>query len=218
MRIIDIKYSEIREQFIKMLDLVENQLDESFTIFINPDIDKARNIIHNEFKVDKYEYKLNKNCEKFLITCNPVADDLRNIMIINNMIPALKRISDITVKIARFIKKYENNSLPNDFIKQIELSDMLFHIKFMYKTVKESYLENTTLKLQDVFNRDKEVNKINKHAKKIITDIIDNSEISKKQLINLLLILTQLERVGDYIKSMGEEIYFGVEGVFLKHK
>lgn len=216
MRIIDIKYKEIREQFINMLDLVENQLDESFTIFIHSDIDKARSIIHTEFKVDKYEYKINKNCEKFLITCNPVADDLRNIMIINNMIPALKRISDITVKIARFIKKYDN-TLPDDFIKQIELSDMLFHIKFMYKTAKESYLENSTLKLQDVFNRDKEVNKINKHAKKIITDIIDNSDISKKQLINLLLILTQLERVGDYIKSMGEEIYFGIEGVFLKH-
>jgi phosphate transport system protein len=167
MRIIDVKYNEIRDQFIKMLDLVENQLDESFTIFINSDINKIRNIIRNEFKVDKYEYKINKNCEKFLIICNPVADDLRNIMIINNMVPALKRISDITVKNARFIKKYEN-TLPDNFITQIELPDMLFHIKFMFKTAKESYIENSTLKLKDVFNRDKEVNKINKHAKKII--------------------------------------------------
>ncbi|MFO7868187.1 MAG: PhoU domain-containing protein [Bacteroidales bacterium] len=216
MRIIDIKYNEIRTQFIEMLNLTHTQLEESFKIITEPDIELSRKIIKQEFLVDKLEYKLNKNCEKFLLTCNPVADDLRNIMIINNMIPNIERISDITVKIARFVKKY-NTKLPADFLNEIKLHDLLFHIKFMFETVIESYTEYSTIKLQDVFNRDTEVNKITKHSKKTIISTIDNSDVDTKKMIDFLLIITQLERLGDYLKATSEEIYFGVEGIFIKH-
>lgn len=216
MRIIDIKFTEIRTQVTEMMLLVEKQIEDSFNVFTKPDITIARRVIRNENKIDKYEFKINKNCEKFLAICTPVADDLRNIMEINNMLPSLERISDITSKLAKYIKKYPE-PLPDDFYTRIELSDMLFQLLFMYRTVHECYSENTTLKLQDVFTRDKEVNRINKKAKKYVIEIIDTSTISTEQLVNFLLILTQLERMGDYIKAIAEEIYFGVEGIFMRH-
>ena len=215
MRIIDIKFTEIRTQVTEMMLLVEKQIEDSFNVFTKPDITIARRVIRNENKIDKYEFKINKNCEKFLAICTPVADDLRNIMEINNMLPSLERISDITSKLAKYIKKYPE-PLPDDFYTRIELSDMLFQLLFMYRTVHECYSENTTLKLQDVFTRDKEVNRINKKAKKYVIEIIDTSTISTEQLVNFLLILTQLERMGDYIKAIAEEIYFGVEGIFMR--
>jgi len=216
MRIIDIKYTEIRTQVTEMMTLVEKQIEDSFHIFTKPDITIARRVIRNEYKIDKYEFRINKNCEKFLAICTPVADDLRNIMEINNMLPSLERISDITSKLAKYIKKYPEQ-LPESFYINIELSDMLFQLLYMYKTVNECYTENTTQKLQDVFIRDKEVDKINKKAKKYVIEIIDTSTISTEQLVNFLLILTQLERMGDYIKAIAEEIYFGVEGIFMRH-
>jgi len=186
-------------------------------VLLSFDEEKIRAIKQREKKVDKYEVKINRDCERFLAICTPVADDLRTIMTINNILPSVERISDVAEKIGKFSKKYPE-SFEKEFLASIELEELMLSLTFNFASVMESFEEGSTLKLHDVFVKDQEINRIYKQAKKLLVEKIDQKSMSTEKLVNLLLIISKLERIGDHIKTIAEEIYFCVEGTFLRHK
>lgn len=217
MRILDAKLNTIKLDVIAMMQLAQLQLQESNEVLLNYDEEKVRIIKKREKKVDKFDTKINRDCERFLAICTPVADDLRTIMTINNILPSVERISDVAEKIAKFSKKYPEK-LDQELVDNLKLQQLLASLNIMYDSALESFTENNTQKLHDVFVKDKEINRMYKDAKKKLIDSLGNSSEDNEKLVNLLLIISKLERVGDHIKTIAEEIYFCVEGAFLRHK
>jgi len=217
MRILDAKLNTIKLDVLSMMQLVQNQLQESSQVLITIDEEKIREIKKRENKVDKFDTKINRDCERFLAMCTPVADDLRMVMTINNILPSVERISDVAEKIAKFCKKFPEPIDP-ELINHLELLELMQSLNFMYNSVMESFAENSTLKLHDVFVKDQEINRIYKDGKKKLIERLEQTNNSAEKLVNLLLIISKLERVGDHIKTIAEEIYFCVEGTFLRHK
>jgi len=138
-------------------------------------------------------------------------------MTINNILPSLERISDVSEKIAKFARKYPQ-PFEQELIEKTGLHNLMASLLFMYNSVVESFADNSTLKLNDVFVKDKEINAIYKSAKKTIIELLQESSLDSEKKVNLLLIISKLERAGDHIKTIAEEIYFCVEGVFMRHK
>lgn len=217
MRILDARLNEIREDVLSMMQLVELQLHDSIQLFTTYDEGKVIDVKKREKKVDKFDTKINRKCERFLAVCTPVADDLRTIMTINNMLPSVERISDIAEKIAKYFKKYPQ-PIDSNLIKELQIIELMSALSFMYNSVLESFANSSTLKLHDVFIKDHDVNKLYKDAKQKMIGLLHEPNANSEQMVNLLLIVSKLERVGDHIKTIAEEISFGVDGVFLRHK
>ena len=218
MRILDAKLHEIKMDTLSMMQLVQLQLQASTELLkIGHDDEKIRAIKKREKKVDKCDLKINRDCERFLAVCTPVADDLRTIMTINNVLPSLERLSDVSEKIAKYAKKYPE-PFEQELIERTGLHNLMTSLLFMYSSVVESFAEGSTLKLNDVFVKDKEINAIYKQAKKSIIELLQESSADSEKKVNLLLIISKLERAGDHIKTIAEEIFFCVEGVFMRHK
>ncbi|HON52812.1 MAG TPA: phosphate signaling complex protein PhoU [Bacteroidales bacterium] len=218
MRILDAKLHGIKMDTLAMMQLVQLQLQESTELLhLGHDEEKIRAIKKREKKVDKCDIKINRDCERFLAVCTPVADDLRTVMTINNILPSLERISDVSEKIAKFARKYPQ-PFEQELIEKTGLHNLMASLLFMYNSVVESFADNSTLKLNDVFVKDKEINAIYKSAKKTIIELLQESSLDSEKKVNLLLIISKLERAGDHIKTIAEEIYFCVEGVFMRHK
>ena len=127
MRILDAKLNEIKLDVIAMMQLSLIQLTDSKSILMEIDEQKIRDIIKREKKVDKFDTKINRDCERFLAVCTPVADDLRTIMTINNILPSVERISDVSEKIAKFCKKFPE-PLDKEILTKLELEDLLTSI------------------------------------------------------------------------------------------
>ena len=68
-----------------------------------------------------------------------------------------------------------------------------------------------------VFGKDKSLNKINKEATQKIADYIINTPGEVKMAMNTLSIIRKLERVGDHIQNIAEEMIFYMEAQVLKH-
>lgn len=217
MRILDAKLNVIKMDVLEMMQISQLQLEDMSKVLVQYDEDLVILIKKREKKVDKFDLKINRDCERFLAVCTPVADDLRTIMTINNIIPSIERISDVAEKIAKFSMKYQE-PIDSELVRKMELESLMLHLKFMYNSVYDSFSEGSTLKLNDVFVKDKEIDRIYKQAKSIIIESIHNHEYLNEKTINLLLIVSKLERIGDHIKTIAEEIYFCVEGKSLRHK
>lgn len=218
MRILDAKLHSIKMDTLNMMQLVQIQLQESTELLhLGHDDEKIRAIRKREKKVDKFDVKINRDCERFLAVCTPVADDLRTIMTINNILPSIERISDVSEKIAKYAHKYPE-PFDKELIEKTKLYNLMSSLVYMYNSVVESFADGSTLKLNDVFVKDKEINTIYKNAKKTIIELLQESSVDSEKKVNLLLIISKLERAGDHIKTIAEEIFFCVEGIFMRHK
>ena len=70
-------------------------------------------------------------------------------------------------------------------------------------------------KLQKIFKKDKILNKINLNAPNIISNNLDKYD--KDMLLYLLSTIRKIERAGDSLKKIAEEIIYHLEANVVKH-
>jgi phosphate transport system protein len=88
---------------------------------------------------------------------------------------------------------------------------MMDHITF-------AYTEKDVKIARKVFKKDKVLDKINIRSFKILEEEIKKDTTIIQQALVLFSVVKKLERVGDLIKNIAEEIIFYVDAEVLKHK
>ena len=88
----------------------------------------------------------------------------------------------------------------------------------MFGNIIEAYEKEDTTLARTVFEKDIFIDTITDKAINIIADYLKTNHSNIEKDLYLLLIHRKLERTGDLIKNMAEEIIFYVEAKVLKHK
>lgn len=207
----------LNQSGFEMLTLCKSQLDKAREAFVNHDSDLAEEVMNTEKRVNSLDLKIEKDCEKFLALYNPVAVDLRFIMAVLKMNAELERIADHAFNISKYVVEEDKKIAPHllnalEFDKMYEtLDSMMDHITF-------AYTEKDVKTARKVFKKDKILDKINIRAFTVIEKEIKKDINITQQALILFSVVKKLERVGDLIKNIAEEIIFYVDAEVLKHK
>ena len=207
---------ELKKSLEDMATLVERQLSKSVCSLLEKDEDLANEVLHNEKRVNAFELKIDKDCENIFALLTPVAHDMRLVFATLKMNADLERIGDYAEGIANIVvlgKKGFDQSL----VQKLELKRMFDIAYAMLKDVITAYSENDSRLARSVFSRDILVNDINHKALGIVVEYCQENKDSIPQAINLLSIIRKIERVGDHITNIAEEIIFFKEAQVLKH-
>jgi phosphate transport system protein len=200
-----------------MLVLCKSQLTKAKEAFVNHDDDLAEEVMHTESRVNALDLKIEKDCENFLALYNPVAIDLRFVMAILKINYELERIADHAYNISKYVVDGGIKIAPQlfevlDFNKMSKnLDSMMDHITF-------AYTEKDVKTARKVFKKDKILDKINAKSFKIIEQEIKNDNTIIQQALILFSVIKKIERSGDLIKNIAEEIIFYIDAEVLKHK
>ncbi len=79
-RHLDIQLEKLRKRLIKMCSLVDEQVHNALLSIEEENEALAKEVIVKEDKVDKYDSKIEKSCQKIFALNQPVAMDLRLLM------------------------------------------------------------------------------------------------------------------------------------------
>jgi len=201
----------------EMLNLCHSQLEKAIEAFINNDSDLAEEIMNNEDRVNALDLKIERDCERFIALYNPVASDLRFIMALRKINIDLERIGDHAYGIARYVLEYDTK-IEGQLIKALQFDKMYETIDSMLENIHDGYENEKSLTARKVFKKDKVLDKIHLASFKVLeTEIRKDNEIIKDAL-RLFIVIKKLERVGDLLKNIAEEIIFYREAEKLKHK
>jgi phosphate transport system protein len=214
---LDNEILSLRNNLIDMFLLVQKQLRKSSKALTSVDKNLASEVLYNERRVNAEELKIDKDCEEFVALFNPVAIDLRFVFAAFKINSHLESIGDSAKGIARIVLELDKPFEPT-LLQDLQLMKM-------YELV-DSMLENNMLALRTddtsqarlVFNKDVEIDQINKNANAIITDYINKGGADVSSLLNLISVVRRFERVGDLSANIAEEIIFHVEAKVLKHE
>lgn len=200
-----------------MFDLVKTQINEARISLTEMDNDLAESIIRRELRVNALEITIDRECENLLACYSPVASDLRLVMSALKISESLERISDHAYRIAKYIQEGDVQK-DAQLLKNLRMDELFDTVITMIDYVAEALEKKDTKAAKQAFKLDKTIDK----AKKVAPDIIKKSireDIHRvKNSLHVFSIMGKLERCGDLIKNVAEEIIFYIEAEIVKHK
>lgn len=207
----------LNEAGFEMLIRCRTQLEKAKEAFINHDSDLAEEVIFNETRVNALDLKIEKDCERFLALYNPVATDLRFVMAVLKINYELERIADHAYNISKYVVEADKK-IPAKLLKVLEFDKMSETIDSMFDNITTAYDEKDVKTARKVFKKDKVLDKINLQSFIILEEEIKKEVSLVQQSLILFSVVKKLERVGDLIKNIAEEIIFYTEAEVIKHR
>jgi phosphate transport system protein len=197
-----------------MGNLVASQVHQTMVALVNCDVEAAEEIIETDNAVDELDVKIDKLCQRIFALTQPVATDLRFIMASLRMNNDLERMGDHAVDIA---KRIESLSDYKDILQELKIDELAESTDTIVKDVISILNSRNVVFIRDIFY-DSEI--IKERIKVISEQIIEQMTLKSDVVIvatNLMMILSQIERIADYSLNIAESIFFLVEGRLVKH-
>lgn len=175
----------------------------------NKDNEVANDIIETDKYINEIEIAINVDAYLIIAKQCPVASDLRRIITALKISNDLERIADYTVNIAKYLIKTKNN---NEFFLQ-SIIELTKHVIVMLKDIMTAFEnEDITLALK-VDEADDVLDEMyNQDIKQMIKIGTTKTDEEAEEAIRAVLVLKQIERAGDHITNIAENIIYLVNG------
>jgi phosphate transport system protein len=206
---------ELKGKLVTYCGLVGGMLEKSRTALLDRQSDIPRQIIErDEPRANESEIELEEECTALLAQRQPMARDLRTILMILRITNDLERIADHAVNIAEAVGDHINGSSlrPDDAV----LGMFEQTVRMLERAVRSFTEEDPGLGLS-VCASDHVVDAL-------ATDILDRLSAAMgddpariPQGLALLKIAANLERIADLSTNIGEDVIYMTEGRVIKH-
>lgn len=213
---LDKELQQLKKTTTNMWVLVQSQIEKAYQALVTNDKDLAREVILNEKRVNSMELKIDSDCEDIFALYSPVASDLRTVLATLKINNNLERIGDLAEGISKHILS-EEHEFDKELLKTTEIQEMYDAAIGIMNDVLQAYINEDTKLARTIFKKDEILNEINMLATKNIATYIGSDVQRIEQGLNFLSIIRKLERVGDQITNIAEEIIFSHEAKVLKH-
>jgi phosphate transport system protein len=195
----------------QMATLVEEQYKLLYHVVDTGSPATTEDILENEPKLDNYDAEIRDAVITLITLRSPVAVDLRDILTSLRISTDLERLGDYAKNIAMRVATLEeipDTSVKNDILRLLNL------VQVQLKKVIDAYVSKDLTKAKEVIKNDVEIDKTYNAIYEKIVDLI-KGKVSKLRLLTytkLLFAIKTLERAGDHIENVAEEIHFIVTG------
>jgi phosphate transport system protein len=207
---------QLKNDIIQMWNLVSSQIEKSRLALVNGDKDLAKEVRANEKLVDAFELKINMDCENIIMLQNPVAVDLRFLLSVLKINYNLERIGDYANAIAKSADHSEK-AWPSEMVDEIKIPEMFFIAQSMIQESLASFEKGDRKLVKTLFGMDEKLDKINNDVTPIICKLIKENPDNIPMLLDAFSIIRKLERAGDHITNIAEELVFYFDAIIVKH-
>ena len=207
----------IRAEVLDMWALVGEQMENACETLRTADKEKAWDVLVREKRVNAYELKLDCDIEDFLVLYNPVAIDMRFIVAMLKINTDLERIGDFAENIARFTIKQDGEPIDPELLEKTRLLEMGKAVVDMLQTAKQALEREDIALARSLFEKDNLVDEINAAATTALAEYIERHPERAAFCLDFKGVFLRLERAGDHITNLAEEIVFYIDAIVLKH-
>jgi phosphate transport system protein len=214
-RLLDEHLEKLKTRVLKMCSLVDEQVQFAIKSVKEDDLVLAQSVVDRDKKVNKFDVKIDKICQKIFALAQPVAMDLRYIMSSLTINSNLERIGDIAVNIAENVLIIKKKPV---FYPQTKLEEMFKVTQQMLKDSIDAFISSNADLAKKVIIADDIVDKLNAENHTILKNVMKQNPDNIEPAVALLVISRELERLADHSTNIAEDVFFIVEAQMVKHK
>jgi phosphate transport system protein len=213
--VLETELKQLRERVLFMGDLAEEAIERAMRALAEHNVGLAEEVIKGDDRIDDLELEIDWACIRILALRSPEARDLRFVMGVNRLVPILERIADHACNLARAARaigaKPRLETAP-DLLKMGRIA------REMLRAALDAFAASDATKARAVIERDEEVNQLYDRIFHGLVDQISRDPAVAGAAARLLLVAKNLERIGDYVTDICEQIVYMKEATVIKHQ
>lgn len=216
-KFVDQQLTQLRNEVYRMWAMVYSQMDQARQAVLAMDRNIAQQIWVRERLVDAQDIKIDTQVEDFIALYTPVAVDLRFVLAMLKINSDLERIGDYAYSIARFVKETNVEKLDADLVGRLQLERMFGVVLEMMNELQASLMDENPAKASSVIDMDDELDRLKTASDSILMEYARTHTDELPVLMGLGSVFRKLERTGDHLTNIAEEIVFYIDAKVLKH-
>lgn len=216
-KFIDTELKLIQSEVIRMWTLVYDQIGRTKQAVLGLDKNIAQQVSIRERLVDAFELKIDSEIEDFIALYTPVAIDLRFVLAMLKINNDLERIGDYAYSIARFVRETDAVELDAELVRRLRLEQMFSVVLEMMSGLKQSLEEMDPAHAVSVIAMDDTLDEVKSASDGILVEYAKKDSDAIPLLMGLGSIFRKLERAGDHLTNIAEEIVFFIDAKVIKH-
>jgi phosphate transport system protein len=197
----------LRESLLRMAGLVESQIDDALTALRAFDRAGADRVRMNDQAINELFRQLREQVFQVIATQQPVARDLRMLMGVQFVAIELERMGDYAVRIARrtsTLASLPHGPLRPEFGLMGELASQ------QVRDILDALIEEDSASAREVAAKDDEIDRLYNRLFDSLVDDMSGEKDAEDALrtVTLINVAHNLERIGDRVVNVAEDIIF----------
>lgn len=205
----------LRERLCAMAGRCEQQILLAMQSLNDRDDELARKVIDNDHMIDRDENEIDELALQILATRQPVASDLRFITMSLKFVTDLERIGDLAAGIAK--RALELNRLP-PLGTSPDLGKLAGLVHKNLKAALDSFVQRDADRATAVIQFDREIDKMNASQFAELLAHVAADPATVTRVLPLTSVARYLERIGDHVKNLAEEVVYMVRAQDVRHR
>jgi phosphate transport system protein len=205
----------LRERLCAMGGRCEQQITLAMQSLAERDDELARKVIDNDMAIDRDENEVDELALQILATRQPVASDLRFITMSLKFVTDLERIGDLAAGIAK--RALEINHLP-PLGHSPDLGRLAGLVHKNLKAALDSFVARDADRATSVITADREIDALNASQFAELLAHVATDPATVTRVLPLTSVCRYLERIGDHVKNLAEEVVYMVRAQDVRHR
>lgn len=210
-----LEIERLEKSLLAISSLVEERLFAAARAVELRDRQLAQQIIDGDDEIDRAEVELEEACLKILALHQPVASDLRFVIMVLKINNDLERVGDMAVTIAkrvRHLSKYPTPPLSLD-LKMITTTAWQ-----QLKKSLDAFVDANADQAREIIAADETIDQLYKSGRKSLIAAIRQQPEQVKPLLDFLRVLRSCERIGDLAANIAEDVVYFIDGEIARHQ
>jgi phosphate transport system protein len=202
----------IQAMLMKMGGLVETAIVEGALSLETRDVELAEKVRKNDALIDELEEQLTEEATRVIALRAPTASDLRTVMTVIKISANLERCGDYAKNMAkRTTVLAESNVISG---APASIRRMAREVQLMLKDALDAYIQRDDALALQVIQRDEDVDQLyNALFRELLTHMMEDPR-NITPCMHLHFIAKNVERMGDHVTSVAEQVIYLVTGKF----
>ena len=206
---------KLKKEMLRLGNMVELAINNAFLALNNRDSSHVEEVLTNEEQINEMEVQIEEECLKILALHQPVAVDLRFLVVVLKVNNDLERMGDIAKNIAERAKDLMGSDVIPDLGQPMQgLPDL---VRTMVRSSLDSLVKLDDQLARKIIEMDDEVDQINRDMYAAVKRLVAEQPLVADSAINLLSCSRNMERIGDLATNIAEDVIFVVEGKVVRH-
>ena len=205
----DQELAQLKRCIGEMGELAVDQLTKALDALDRRDIGLAEEVIAADQPIDDLELAVEWQATQVIVKRQPMASDLRQIMVAIRIASDLERIGDLAKNLAKRTRALSDAIAPSAVAGVRRMGELALE---QLNGVLDAYARDDAEKAVEIWRSDEDIDTVyNSVFRELLTYMMEDPR-TIGQATHLMFAAKNMERIGDHCTNIAENVYYVVNG------
>jgi phosphate transport system protein len=204
----------LRDKTVRLGGVADAAIAKAIAAFVRRDSDLAREVIAEDEVADRLELEIDHLALEILARHAPRAGDLRFVATVMRITPELERIADLASQVCERVIELNEEPVLLDAIDVPAMGD---RARAMLQRALDALVQKDAQAARQIILMDDDLDRRMQQSFRILLTLMLEDPRTITRALRLMMVAKYVERMGDQVTNIAEQVVYMVEGRMIKH-